>query len=788
MPLEGILRKLRRHGDKQETITAWRHLPARPARSTALPEWLSPALRAALQRRGIESLYSHQTSAIDLVRDRHHVVVVTPTASGKTLCYNVPVLDEWLRDNSSRALYIFPTKALAQDQMAELERMGEDLPGALFAHTYDGDTPSDLRLRIRGGAHVVLTNPDMLHTAILPHHTKWAALFQNLHYVVVDEMHTYRGVFGSHFCNVLRRLRRIAAFYGSTPRFLFSSATIANPGELAELLLEEPVAVVADNGAPSGSKDFIFYNPPMIRRELGIRGSATTAARRLAGRFLKENIQTIIFAGSRLQVEVLVRYLKQMFSSDPRLQQKLRGYRGGYLPNLRREIEKGLREGDISGVVSTNALELGIDIGSLQVCILAGYPGTIASAWQQAGRAGRRSEHSAAILVARNLPLDQFIINNPEYFFDQSPEFGRIHPDNLHILLAHIKCAAFELPFTATERFGSEDLEQILKFLEEDRFVHRSGDRWHWTQESYPAESVSLRNLSEDNFVVFDRSEENRAIAEVDFDSAPFLIHRDAIYMHEGAQYHVEEMDYAGRKAYVRPVTVDYYTQAVSYSGIRILDILEHRHVGPLAVEHGEIHLFEQFPGFKKIKFYTSENVGYGTIDLPRHEMHSTGYWFTIPAELADAMPYPRADVIEALLGLSYGLQHLAALTLMCDIHDVGRSVGDRSAEWVACNTREGLGVFSPSGQPAALDLDSQRRFEPTLFLYDNHPAGVGFSAKLYETHEALLVRALQMVEACPCPNGCPSCVGPINETHPLKKIVRELLPLLSPATRRKAM
>ena len=446
-----------------------KHIPAQEGRYEDYPAEVHPALREAFEKKGYRRLYSHQRLAWDVVRGGRNAVVVTPTASGKTLCYNLPVLDAIVKDPSTRAIYLFPTKALSQDQRAELDEVIALLPEGVRVHTYDGDTPQDARKAIRSVGQIILTNPDMLHAGILPHHTKWTNLFRNLKYIVIDELHNYRGVFGSHLTNVLRRLKRIAAFYGSSPRFILCTATIANPVEVAEKMIEEPVALIDDNGAPRGEKFFIFYTPPIVNKFLGIRRSYINESRRVASIFLKNNLQTIVFAQSRLNTEVLLTYLKEDIETTFKDEGLIRGYRGGYLPLKRREIEKGLRDGSILGVVSTNALELGIDIGSLDVAVLAGYPGTIASTWQRAGRAGRKTGKSAAVLVASSSPLDQFIVNHPDYFFSRSPERALINPDNLSILVSHIECAAFELPFADGEKFGKLDIADILKFLEEEK-------------------------------------------------------------------------------------------------------------------------------------------------------------------------------------------------------------------------------------------------------------------------------------------------------------------------------
>ncbi len=518
-------------------VTAVRRLPAVAAQFAPFPDAFDPRLTQALMNRGVTQLYTHQAEAIGHALAGRNVVTITPTASGKTLCYNAPVLNAILQDPSSRALYLFPTKALAQDQLAELQAICEVLSGAgdqqpsIGVFTYDGDTPQDARRTIRSRAHIVLSNPDMVHSGILPHHPRWAKLFENLKYVVIDELHAYRGVFGSHLCNVLRRMRRICRHYGSDPVFVCSSATIANPRELAERLTEQPFELVEKSGAPRGEKFFLFVNPPVVNHQLGIRRSYLSETRRIAGEFLKRSLQLIVFAQSRLATEILTTYLKDDFEGEPGMPERIRGYRGGYLPLRRREIEKGLREGAVRAVVSTNALELGIDIGALDVAVMAGYPGTIAATWQRAGRAGRRASRSAAVMVASSAPLDQFIVRNPSYFFDRSPEHALIDPDNLHILVDHVKCAAFELPFTTAESFGRHDVQEILGVLAEQGLVHRAQDTdvesgstqgvWTWTNESYPADAVSLRSVSSDNFVIVDTTEETRVIGETDFTSGP---------------------------------------------------------------------------------------------------------------------------------------------------------------------------------------------------------------------------------------------------------------------------
>jgi DEAD/DEAH box helicase domain-containing protein len=479
-------------------------IPARDPAYAEIPAMVPRKLRDALAAIGIQRLYSHQADVFTSVAAGRDTVVVTPTASGKTLCYNLPVLTSALRGRGARSLYLFPTKALAQDQLAELTELCGHLDSGIRTFTYDGDTPPNARSAIREAGHIVITNPDMLHAAILPHHTKWLKLFQNLEYVVIDELHAYRGVFGSHLSNVIRRLQRVCAFYGAAPTFICASATIANPGELASKILERPVTVVDRNGAPSAERRLVFYNPPVVNADLGLRRSSLLESQRIAARFLAGGAQTIVFGRSRLQVEVLLSYLKQAGSDRLGRHGEIRGYRGGYLPRQRREIERGLRSGQVRGVVATNALELGIDIGQMQAAVLCGYPGSIASTWQQLGRAGRRNEPSVGILVCSSNPVDQFLARHPEYFLQSSPEHGLVDPDNLLVLLGHLQASVFEVPFGQGEAFGGSPVGEMLELLEAEGQVHHSGDRWYWSSELFPASEVSLRSILAENVVIID--------------------------------------------------------------------------------------------------------------------------------------------------------------------------------------------------------------------------------------------------------------------------------------------
>jgi DEAD/DEAH box helicase domain-containing protein len=760
---------------QEEVLTAVRQIPAREAKFQPVPRWVTSALSEAYRAKGIKELYSHQAAIAEMVRQGNNVVVVTPTASGKTLCYNLPVLNAVLENADSRALYLFPTKALAQDQLAELQDLARRLDDSFGVFTYDGDTPSDARKAIRERGHIVLTNPDMLHTGILPHHTKWMRLFENLRYIVLDELHTYRGVFGSHLANVLRRLRRIAKFYGSDPQFICCSATIANPGELASHLIDKDVEVVEENGAPAGEKLFVFYNPPMVNRNLGIRHSYINEATRVAKETLARKLQTIVFANSRLHTEVMLTYLQQANPPKPGQPEPIRGYRGGYLPTERREIERGLRDGHILGVVATNALELGIDVGSLDACVMAGYPGSIASTWQRAGRAGRRAGSSCAVFVASSAPLDQFIVQHPDYFFGSSPEHAHIQPDNLEILVNHLKCAAFELPISPDERFGNVNLPELCEQLAEAGFLHESGGDWHWIDEAYPADTISLRSVTSDNFVIIDTTGEDRGkpevIGEVDFSSALTTVYPKAIYIHQGQQYHVEHLDFDKRKAYVKPVNVDYFTDAIRYTQVRVLEVAEEQaFAGPAARVHGDVLVRSQVVGFKKIKFFTNENVGSGKLELPENEMHTTSFWLTLGHSLLAELPFSLSERRSGIFGLLYALGSMGTLLMMCDRRDLGTAIGERPPSAASEINWEDLAV--PANPSEAKEF-----FEPNLYIYDAYPGGIGFSEPLFRSYTTLLNRTLELINACVCENGCPSCVGPTaDHSERTKEVALQIL------------
>lgn len=713
------------------------------------PERLHPSIVKALDTRGIQQLYSHQREAFDLATARNSITAVTPTASGKSLCYHLPVLQSILEDDSSRALYLFPTKALAQDQLADLHSLIEASEETILSYTYDGDTAPGLRTKVRKSGHIVLTNPDMLHSGILPHHTKWVSLFENLKYIIIDELHTYKGVFGSHVAHVLRRLKRICHYYGSDPVFICTSATIANPKELAEALTNSPMRLITNNGAPSGVKHFIFYNPPVVHKTFGIRRSAILEVRDIASFLYREGIQTIIFAKSRVRVEMLVTYMKEL-TKKKLFDTTIMGYRGGYLPSERRVIEKRLRDGDIKTVVSTNALELGIDIGQLQACIMTGYPGNIASAFQQAGRAGRRQDDALIIYVAQSMALDQYIIQNPDYLLGQTPEEARIHPDNMLILMDHLKCASFELPFTMTEMYGEFEVQELLAYLESEGILVKTSDKWHWMTDRFPASEISLRSASQENVVIIDKSipKGTVVIGEMDRYSAMTLLHEEAIYIHQGKQYQVELLDWEEKKAYVREVDVDYYTDANLAVELKVMSEDEIDTLGDAEVAYGDIAVLAIPTIFKKIRFDSHDNIGSGPISLPAEELHTTSTWYSF--NTPDG--WKESDLTDALTGAAYAIQSFIPLFVRCDRSDI-----------------------HVVPQVKAVHTD-----KPTIFIYDSYPGGIGLSEKIFTRWGELLKMAAQHVKECRCENGCPVCIGAQEEGIRVKQDVLSLLRALN--------
>ncbi len=781
--MEEVLSTLRGGHRLARNIAHWHRIPAQPAQFADFPPGLAPELREALARRGIEQLYTHQAEACARSLAGEHVVIVTPTASGKTLCYNLPVLQRQLERPESRALYLFPTKALSHDQYHGLYELTREVGREIKVYTFDGDTPSAARRAIRSAGQLVVTNPDMLHSGILPHHTKWIKLFENLETVVIDELHQYRGVFGSHVANVLRRLRRICEFYGSKPRFICCSATVANPGEMAETLVGEPVRVIANNGAPRGERVLVMYNPPVVNKELGIRASSVKETRRVALRFLERGLQTIVFARSRVRVEILTTYLRRALARLGRDPDLIRGYRGGYLPNERREIERGIREGGVLGVVSTNALELGIDIGSLQAAVLCGYPGSIASLWQQGGRAGRSTQTAAVVLVGNSSPLDQFLMENPQYLLEATPENGITNPDNILILADHLKCALSEIPLREGESYGEAHPAALLEYFEEQRLARRSAGAWHWSSDSFPAESVSLRTSTAQNFVIHDTTDGNRVLGEVDYDSAQELIHPQAIYMHQGRTFYVDQLDWHRRKAFVRAVKSDYYTDAITKNDLVVLHVDQTEEFEPrtntqectksdetgigenscsfvaseserpfqpfLARHFGDVRVDVTVPKFKKIKFETQETVGYGEIELPQYELHTQAAWWTLRPDSKEWLEARGLDLGSGLKGLAWLMSNVTALYVMSDPRDLVPVVMVRALQ-------DGL---------------------PTIYLYDRYAGGIGLARRAYGLDRQILRAALARARGCACREGCPACVGPAREIGDrARSSARELL------------
>ncbi|MBL8101103.1 MAG: DEAD/DEAH box helicase [Anaerolineales bacterium] len=815
--------------DTAPNFFAWRTTPARAAQTHPFPTDLPDALRETLSTRNIHSLYSHQFSAWNQTRAGKNIILATGTASGKTLSYNLPVLSTMLHNPEARALYLFPTKALAQDQLSTLANLKLEI-WHLAPAIYDGDTPQSNRPFIRKNARIVLSNPDMLHTGILPHHANWSDFFSNLKFIIIDEAHTYRGVFGSHVANVLRRLKRVASFYGAKPQFILASATIGNPKELAEKLIEEEVELIDNDGSSRGERHFIIYNPPVTDAALGLRKSALLESVRLASHLLARDIQSVVFARTRRSVEIILTYLQGHHPDSPienrksQVVNQIRGYRSGYLPAQRREIEQGLRDGSVKTVVATNALELGIDIGGLGAAILVGYPGTIASARQQSGRAGRGDAPALSLLVASPNPLDQFLAHHPEYFFGSSPEMALVNPNHLLILLEHLRCALFELPFQKGEGFGSisdELLDEYLEFLVANQESHFSNEKYYWMKDAYPAANISLRSASPQSFVLQATAEDGRpiTIGTVDGESAMWMIHPGAIYMHEAQQYFVQELNLENHVAQLVPVGLDYYTEAQRRSEIQVLSVNENSAAQGCEKSYGEIQVTTQVAGFRKIRWFTYETLGQEPLDLPPSELQTTGYWLTLSektlAHLRDAgiwtndpndygpgwqkirlavrkrdqfkcqvcgavetirehdvhhkTPF-RAFIQNGVINREQAnrLENLTTLCSSCH-HKVEQNVrirsglgglgfvlGNLAPLFLMCDPRD-LGVFSDPAWSAVEGL-------PSVVVYDLVPAGIGFSQKLFEIHDELIQRAFELVSQCECEDGCPSCVGPGGE------------------------
>jgi DEAD/DEAH box helicase domain-containing protein len=840
MSINSLLDFWKRDPDTAPNLFAWRTIPPRLAQTHPFPMDLPASLSQALIASGIHSLYSHQLEAWTATRQNQNIILSTGTASGKTLAYNLPVFAELLTDPNARALYLFPTKALTQDQLSTLTNFNLQTfqPYNIPTAIYDGDTPQSARPSIRKNARIVLTNPDMLHTGILPHHTNWADFFTYLRYIVIDETHTYRGVFGSHVANVIRRLKRVAKFYGAKPQFILASATIGNPKELAEKLVEEPVRLIDHDGSARGPRHFLIYNPPLVDESLGLRKSSLLEGVRLAQDLLTSNVQSVVFARSRRSVEIILSYLQGNLTPDSSIEAPLisyeslpnprsvvRGYRSGYLPTQRREIEKGLRAGSIKTVVATNALELGIDIGGLGAAILVGCPGTVASARQQAGRAGRGLESAAAILVASANPIDQFLAHHPEYFFERSPERALINPDHLLILLEHLRCAMFELPFQKGEGFSSisaQTIEEYLNFLVENNEAHLSQEKYFWMADQYPAANISLRSASPQSVVLQTMIEDRpQTVGIVDGESATWMTHPGAIYLHEAQQYFVEELNIEEHIARLRPIVSDYYTEPVRGTTVEVLSESDQADVRGGNKTWGELQVTTQVTAFLKRRWYTHEMLGQEPLDLPPSEMQTTGYWLSLSEETIEHLRAIGAwtndpndygpdwqktrDRVRARDKYTCQVCGTPETTRQHDVHHkvpfrAFVRIGSGEPAYQAANRLENLTTLCPSchkkveenvrirsglaglayvlGNLAPLFLmcdpsdlgthiepvENKTFTQPTVVLYDSVPAGIGFSQKLFEMHDELMARAFELVSDCPCADGCPSCVGPGGE------------------------
>ncbi len=738
---EAWIDEVRRSRDYGGEFVHVHRQPARPARHAEPAAPLPPALVAALRAQGIERLYTHQAQAIDHVRAGRSVVLVTGTASGKTLAYNLPAVEALLADPDAHALYLFPTKALAQDQLKSLGRLldaattGVGDPRAhVRAGVYDGDTSTSARRKLRQEGTVILTNPDMLHQGILPYHPKWARFFRGLKLVVIDEIHTYRGIFGSNVALVLRRLRRIARHYGADPVFVCCSATIRNPAELATALVGGPVTPITDDGSPRGPKTVALWNPRFLDREKMERRSANVDAGRLFTDLLRRGASVIAFTKARVTAEILYRYAHEaLLAKAPGLAAKIAPYRGGYLPEERRAIERRLFNGELAGVISTNALELGIDVGSLDAAMVVGFPPTIASTWQQMGRAGRTHDAALAICVAYNEPIDQYLMRHPEYFFEQSPEAAVVDPHNPYLLAGQLASAAYELPITAEDAaaFGPQATE-LLDALAHDGQVRALDGRWFWASTDYPAGRINLRTISDNTFTIVDGTRENLVLGTVDAISAPELVYPEAIYLHEGRSYFVQKLDLEQKQAVCEPREVDYYTQPVLDTNILLRDPASARTRDALGatVSYGEAVVSWATIGMKKVRFYSLDSIGYKALDLPRLTLDTASLWWAPPVAARAAVKAAGFAPGEALSGLRNLVVTLMPLFAMCDPSDIGAV------------------------------LDSKNLGTQALYVFDRYPGGLGFAEQGFHRFEELLAACDALVRDCPCDDGCPSCTG----------------------------
>ena len=736
MDVTAFLESLRSSPTYQNQIVHIQKFDAREAQYAELSPQPSARIQTALKWAGIERLYTHQVEAIEHLRAGRHVVVETGTASGKTLCYNVPFLETVLKNPSSCALYLFPTKALAQDQVAAITKLAHGHPllrSAVRVHTYDGDTPQSLRRQIRETVNVLITNPDMLHLGILPHHSRWSRFFANLRFIVLDEMHIYRGIFGSHVSNLMRRLIRICRYYGAEPQFVCCSATIDNPLGLAHSLIHQEAELVQNDGSPRGERYFVLWNPPPIDRESHFRRSANVEAQTLMADLIRAGFQTITFTRARVTTELVYRYVRDLLQDvEPALADKVRAYRGGYLPEARREIESMLASGKLRGIAATNALELGIDVGGLDACVLVGFPGTIASFWQQAGRAGRRSEAAIVVFIAHDDPVEQYLMRHPAYIFSRTPESAVVSPNNLYILADHLRCALHELPMTRnTAKALGEHGSTILDALCERGEIARNGERYYWAKDTYPAATVSLRTIGNDAYAIRNSSD-GKLLGSVNAVSGLTLIHPDAIYLHDGETYLVKQLDQGRKVAYVEPAAVDYYTQPRITEDIFITKKAAEKSWCDASVQIGEVLVIRRLVAFARVRFYTQENLGVERIDMPEQELETIAFWLTPPVTVSEAIgAHPDLSYYGGLEGIKNVLASILPLRAMTD----GQSIRGRV-------------------QPTPVE-------EQAIFLYDDHPGGLGYAHTGYEAIDQLMLETFRLISECDCEDGCPACIRP---------------------------
>jgi len=832
MSLSNLINRWRHDPSIIESIEAWETIPARKANLVPFPENLHPAIVYGLQTEDIHSLYSHQNDTFHAISNHQNVVIVTGTSSGKSLCYNLPVASTLINYDDASALYLFPTKALAHDQLSKFnswlaginQYTGLDKLSnySISTASYDGDTPITARSQVRTKARIIFSNPDMLHAGILPQHTRWESFFKGLRFVIIDEMHTYRGVFGSHVANVIRRLKRIAGHYGTEIQFILTSATIGNPLEHAQNLIEESVVVIDEDGSARGENHFLIYNPPIIDPDLGIRASVINESIRLADDLYTSEIQTIVFSRTRRSVEILLSLFRssilQQYQSSPTYQDSIRAYRSGYLPAHRRIIEAGLRSGSVRTVIATSALELGIDIGHMGAALLVGFPGSISGTWQQAGRAGRGQNSSVIVLMSSSSPVDQFLAKHPQYLFSQSPEQARINPDNLLILLSHLKCAIFELPFKRGDCFGNLESEFVFEFLDlliKDGSILKSEGNYYWLSDAYPSGSISLRNTSAKRFPL-QTQEENQIerIGEIDESSAFWMVHPGAIYLHEGDTYIVDDLDYENQVVTLQSISVDYYTRPTQKTEITLIEQIQEKNTHGCIVSFGNINVKEQVTGFNKHLWMTNERIDFVELTLPPSELVTQGYfvkinektvntlreqglWNNDPNDYGPDWKPQRKSARERdnftcqVCGIietdhqhhvhhkipfrsfnSYGeANNLGNLVTLCSnchkrvetgvrirtgLSGLTHLIGYLAPFYLMCDQID-IGVYSdPQSHLNAMG--------PILCAFDRIPGGMGFSQRLYDIHNELFINAYELTSKCGCNDGCPSCVGPGGE------------------------